>query len=96
LSIIDVVSTSSFNLYGELLRFLESTDPVLGDEPASMYAATLRLRSEGRRRLLDSWFHPLTIGQPLPTLPVWLKPTWAIALDVESCYEETCRILRIQ
>ena len=96
LSMIDIVSTSGFNLYGELLRFLESTDPVLGDEPAPIYAATLRLRSEGRRRLLDSWYHPLTIGQPLPTLPVWLKPTLAVALDVESSYEETCRTLRIQ
>jgi hypothetical protein len=94
-SIVDVVSTNSFNLYAELLRFLESTDPALIDEPSPMYAATLRLRSEGRR-LLDSWYNPLTIGQRLPTLPLWLKPTLAIALDLEASYEETCRTLRIR
>jgi hypothetical protein len=95
-SIVDVVSTSNFNLYAELLDFLESTDPALGDEPPPMYAATLRLRYEGRRRLMDNWYHSLAIGQPLPILPIWLKETWAISLDLEQSYEETCRTLRIR
>ena len=34
-SIVDVVSTSDFNLYAELMSFLESTDPALGDEPTA-------------------------------------------------------------
>jgi hypothetical protein len=95
-SIVDVVSTSNFNLYAELMAFLQSVDPALGDEPPPMYAATLRLRNEDGRRMMDNWYHPLAIGQPLPTLPIWLKETWAIALDLESSYEETCRILRIR
>ena len=61
-----------------------------------MYAATLRLRYEDRRRMMDNWYYPLTIGQPLPTLPIWLKEDWAIALDLESSYEATCRTLRIR
>ena len=95
-SIVDVVSTSDFNLYAELMNFLESVDPALGEEPSPMYAATLRMRYQDRRRLMDNWYHPLAIGQPLPTLPIWLKETWAIALDLESSYEETCRTLRIR
>jgi Protein of unknown function (DUF4058) len=95
-SIVDVVSTSYFNLYGELLNFLESTDPALGGEPPPVYAVTLRMRYEGPRRMMDNWYHPLTIGQPLPTLPIWLKESWAISLDLESSYEETCRTLRIR
>ena len=39
-SIVDVVSTSDFNLYAELLNFLESTDPALGDAAPPMYAVT--------------------------------------------------------
>ena len=23
--------------------------------------------------MMDNWYHPLAIGQPLPTLPIWLK-----------------------
>lgn len=95
-SIVDVVTTSDFNLYAELLNFMESADPALGDEPPPIYAVTMRMRYDGRRRPMDNWYHPLTVGQPLPTLPIWLKPDWAISLDLEASYEETCRTLRIR
>jgi hypothetical protein len=78
------------------MSFLEVTDPALGNDPPTMYATTLRMRYEGRRRLMDNWYHRLSIGQPLPTLPVWLNDTGAISLDLESNYEETCRTLRIR
>jgi hypothetical protein len=45
---------------------------------------------------MDNWYHPLNLGQPLPTLPVWLTETHAVSLDLESSYEETCRALRIK
>ncbi len=95
-SIVDVVSTFHFNLYADLMSFLDGVDPALGSEPPPMYAATLRLRYEDRRRMMDNWYHPLAIGQHLPTLPIWLKETWAISLDLESTYEATCRTLRIR
>ena len=95
-SIVDVVSTYDFNLYAELMNFLHGVDPALDSEPPPMYAATLRLRYEDRRRMMDNWYHPLAIGQPLPTLPIWLKENWAISLDLESSYEATCRTLRIR
>jgi hypothetical protein len=95
-SIVDVVSTFSFNLYAELMNFLDGVDPALGSEPPPMYAATLRMRHEDRRRMMDNWYHPLAIGQPLPTLPIWLTETRAISLDLESSYQETCRALRIR
>ena len=95
-SIVDVVSTCDFNLYSELMNFLQGVDPALGRQPPPMYAATLRKRYEDHRRMMDNWYHPLAIGQSLPTLPIWLKETWAISLDLESSYEETCRTLRIR
>jgi hypothetical protein len=95
-SIVDVVSTSDFNLYAELLSFLESADPALGVEPPPMYAVTLRMRYEERRRLMDNWYYPLAIGQPLPSLPVWLTENWAVSLELEASYEEACRTLRIR
>jgi hypothetical protein len=95
-SIVDVVSTSEFNLYAELMQALQSVDPALGSEPPPMYAVTIRTRFENRRRLMDGWYHPLTLGQPLPTLPVWLTETQAVSLDLEPSYEETCRTLRIR
>jgi hypothetical protein len=37
----------------------------------------------------------LAIGQPLPTLPLWLADDRSVPLELEASYEETCRILRI-
>ena len=96
MSIVDFVSTMDFNLYAELLSFVDGVDPAVGHEPPPMYAATIRTRLEGRRRMMDTWYHALAIGLALPTLPIWLQPDLAISLDLEASYEETCRTLRIR
>jgi hypothetical protein len=94
-SIVDVVGTIDFNLYAELMRFLDSADVSVGEDTAPIYAVTLRMRHEGGRRMMDNWYHDLGIGRPLPTLPVWLTASLAVSLELESSYEETCRTLRI-
>jgi hypothetical protein len=55
----------------------------------------MRLRATLAQRLLDSWYYPLQVGQVLPALPIWLKERQAVSLELESCYEEHCRLLRI-
>ena len=44
---------------------------------------------------MEAWAHPLELGRPLPTLPLWLAENLAVPLELEPSYEETCRILRI-
>jgi len=44
---------------------------------------------------LETWAYALAVGQPLPTLPLWLVDNLAVPLDLEASYEETCRILCI-
>jgi hypothetical protein len=78
------------------MNFLDSTNPALGEEPPPMYAVTVRMRYEGHRRMMDNWYHPLAIGHRLPSLPIWLKETKAVSLELEASYEETCRTLRIR
>ena len=95
-SIVDVVTTCDFNLYAELMTYLHSEDPAAANDVPPIYAATIRTRYEDTRRMLDAWYHPLVLGQPLPTLPIWLKEDWAISLELDSSYEETCRTLRIR
>ena len=60
-----------------------------------IYAVTCRKRQVGRQTKLDTWSHPLAVGHPLPSLPVWLSQTQTVSLDLDSSYEETCRVLRI-
>ncbi len=68
-SMVDVAGTFDFNRYAELMNFIHGVDPALGSEPPPMYAATLHSRHEDRHHMMDNWYQPLTIGQPLPTLP---------------------------
>lgn len=95
-AIVDLVTTRLANLYAELLARLGQSDPVLGPTPPPLYAVTLRSRKPPRKRsMLDAWFHPLTVGQPLPTIPLWLGPDLHIDVPLEPGYQETCRLLHI-
>lgn len=98
-AIVDIVTTRHANLYAELLTRLDRTDPALAESPM-LYAATLRRRKLPKQKpkqlpLLDAWFYPLTVGQPLPTIPLWLSPDLRIELPLDPSYQEVYRLLRI-
>jgi hypothetical protein len=95
-SLVDVVTIRDFNLCADVLEFIGGNDPALESKPSYLYAVTMRGRKPLRRRsLLETWFYPLHLGQPLPTLPIWLDVDLSIDLELEPSYEETCRYLRI-
>lgn len=41
------------------------------------------------------WVQPLTVGQPLPTLPLALRGYGCVPLDLEATYTQMCRDARI-
>lgn len=95
-SLVDVVTIRDFNLDADVLEFVGGHDPALDSKPSCVYAVTMRGRKRPRQRsLLESWFYSMQVGQPLPTLPIWLDVDLSIDLELESSYEETCRFLRI-
>lgn len=94
--LVDIVTSRRFNLYVELLELIGQRDPSLGEAPAASYAAACRWTGRGRKRILETWSKTLGVGQILPTLPLWLADNFAIPLDLESSYEQTCRVLRIE
>jgi hypothetical protein len=95
-TVVDIVTVPQANLYAELLARIGQADPRLGDPPPAVYAVTLRGRKPKKKHpLLDLWFFPMAVGQPLPTVPLWLGPTLAIELPLEPSYQEVCRLLRI-
>jgi Protein of unknown function (DUF4058) len=95
-AIVDLVTTRTANLYSDLMELFGQTEPSFADDgPPPLYAVTCRSASNGGAGLLETWTHPLALGQPLPTLPLWLAPNLAVALELELSYEETCHILRI-
>jgi hypothetical protein len=95
-SLVDLVSVRRANLYADLLAMLDRVDPQLAPAPPQLYAVSLRSRKPPKRPLhLDAWFYPMTIGQPLPTIPIWLTADLRVDLPLETSYQETCRILGI-
>ena len=95
-SIVDVVTIRQFNLYADVLDLQGHADASLGPTPPHLYVATMRVRKPPRGKpMLDLWFTPLELGQPLPILPLWLDEDLAVKLDLEPTYEDACRVLRI-
>ncbi len=93
--VVDLVTVRHFNFYADLLELIGHSDPALGAEPPGIYAAACHSTRQDRQWLVETWFHCLTIGQPLPTLPLWLADNLAVPLELEASYEDTCRALRL-
>jgi hypothetical protein len=94
-SIVDLVTTRNFNLYTDLLASLDRSDPAFTPNPPWIYAVTCRYHRIGQASRSASWAYPLVVGLPLPSLPIWLFDDLNVALDLETSYEESCRVLRI-
>jgi hypothetical protein len=98
-SIVDLVTTRNFNLYSELLDLIGRTDPTFSPKVPATYAVTCRGRKirhpGGTRPRFETWAYPLVVGEPLPTLPIWLAEDLAVSLNLEASYEAACRALRI-
>jgi hypothetical protein len=90
--VIDLVTVRRSSLYAELLAHIERVDPQLGPAPANLYSFTIRARDTSRAEL---WYYPMSLDEPLPTLPIWLSPQLRVLLPLEASYEQTCRLLHI-
>jgi hypothetical protein len=93
--IVDVVTTRAPNLYGELLDLIGKSDPSLSPEPPPLYATACRTTKRANDWTLETWAQPLTLGQPLPTVPLWLADNLAVPLELDESYEQSCSILNI-
>jgi hypothetical protein len=94
-AIVDLVTSRASNLYSDLMELLGQIDSSQAAGPSPIYAAACRYARAGDSWLLETWAHPLSVGRPLPTLPLWLAENLAVPLELEGSYEETCGVLRI-
>jgi hypothetical protein len=93
--IVDVVTTGTANLYGELLELIGQSDPSLLPEPPPLYATACRLTKGDNEWLLETWTQSLDLAVPLPQAPLWLADNLAVPLELEESYEQSCSILGI-
>lgn len=94
--VVDVVTERHANLHVELMDLLEQTVAAPWPADQELYAVAYRTAKENNAWRLDLWPQALALGQPLPTLPLWLASNLAVPLELEITYEETCQMLRIR
>jgi hypothetical protein len=94
-AVVDVVTERAKNLYRELLKALGQPDRVPVAK-AAVYAVVCRYKAHGAGRWrFEAWEEPLELGQPLPTLTLWVGDELVVPLELEASYEETCRVVRV-
>jgi Protein of unknown function (DUF4058) len=95
LVVVDVVTARKANLHRDLLDRLHPNHIELS--PASgLYAATYHPICENQQVNLDIWFEIFSLGEALPTMPLWFDSNRCLPLLLQETYEQTCRSQRIE
>ncbi|HUG90538.1 MAG TPA: DUF4058 family protein [Planctomycetaceae bacterium] len=93
LVIVDVVTSRKANLHTALLQRLFV--PVEAADEEGLYAAAYHPVRRGDEPLLDLWHEPLSVGGPLPHVPLWLRGGPVLPVDLEGTYQRTCAEQRL-
>lgn len=92
LVIVDVVTALSANLHNELMTRLD-LQPARLESP--LYTVAYRVAEIDNQTNLDFWQESLTLGEPLPIVPLFLKGGLFLPINLEQTYTETCDRQRI-
>jgi len=94
--VVDVVTARRGNLHAELMKLLRVSAATPGQETGQLYGAAYRTITGADAKLqLEIWAEKLALGDPLPTLPLWIGPNQNLPLDLEKSYGAACAARRI-
>jgi hypothetical protein len=88
---LDIVTTRHFNLHNELVPLLGLNSSFAMSDESILSAVAYRPIRRGELDLIDVWPMTLSIGSPLPLLPLSLRRFRPVPLDLEAAYEDACR-----
>lgn len=91
LAVVDIVTARPANLHDLLMQRLEAEDPTRHH----LYACAYRSVERDARPMLEVWAEPLSVGGPLPLLPLWMRGHVCVPLDLQASYRRTCEEQRI-
>ncbi len=89
---VDVVTERSADFHRELLARLGAT----ATAPGPLFASAYRPVERDGASTLDVWLEPVALGQPLPTMPLWLRGGLCLPVELEATYERTCTEQRVR
>jgi hypothetical protein len=90
LIVVDLVTNRLANLHNETMRLLGQGGAFLLPQ-ASIYAVAYRPGRTAAGDRIEVWPQALTLGQPLPLLPLALRNAETVPVDLEETYNEACR-----
>jgi hypothetical protein len=93
--VVDTVTTRRADLNAAILSLL-GADPGAARPPGLSAVSYRAVGRDEETQQLQLWPAPLALGQPLPTLPLWIASDFSVPLDLEASYQETCTDLRIR
>jgi hypothetical protein len=88
LIIVDIVTNRAGNLHHEVLDMLGQTEGSVLPTERELYAVAYHPARRKEMNQLDLWPIPLSLGQPLPLLPLALRGAFFVPVNLEATYME--------
>jgi hypothetical protein len=96
LILIDIVSSHQANIHNEAMGLLGHGAESLLPSNVSLYAVAYRSIVRQQTEQIEVWPAILSLGQPLPVLPLALNAEICLELDLESTYTTACQRRRLE
>ncbi len=95
--LVDLVTDRRANLHADLMDLLGAPAADRWKSPTQLYATAYRILPRPEDTVIatrmQAWMEPMTLGAPLPTLPLWLAEDLVLPLELEKTYAATCASL---
>jgi Protein of unknown function (DUF4058) len=95
LLLVDIVTSRQANLHNEIVSVMENDARFLLPAANNLYAVAYRPVRRNQKEEVDLWPATLSLGQPLPTLPLFLGEEIRLLVDLEGTYAEACGRLKL-
>jgi hypothetical protein len=95
LVIVDVVAGRRGNLHDETVRIMGLPESLAFPGDSLLYTVAYRPARREVGDQIDVWPTPLSLGQPLPTVPLALRGAGCVPLDLEAAYTEALQRSRL-
>jgi hypothetical protein len=94
--VVDTVTTRRSDMNREILQLAGGSADAEALPPGLSAVSYRSVSGDDEKQELLLWSAPLALGQPLPTLPLWIASDFSVPLDLNSSYETACTDLRIR
>jgi hypothetical protein len=93
--IIDIVTERRANLHAAILGVVQLTEVPQWQSPTHLSVVVYRMTLVNGKHRLDAWPERVTLGDPLPTVPLWIDVDQSVPLALEPAYQAACASLRM-